>query len=415
MRLVLVLGLGALSLACGASSAGPPGSAPSNGGDAGSATGGNATAGVSAGALPSGAAAATGGTPGDAATSAGSGGVATAGDATNGNAGSGNAGTAGAAGAHPAPAFILGADVSWLLEDEAAGATYYDRGQKLELLALLKARGFNYIRIRTFVEPGALDGYAAGKPEAWCDLAHTIELAQRVRALGLGFLLDFHYSDDFADPGKQVKPSAWQNLAFTDLVKTVHDYTQHTLTALAAAGVSPDMVQIGNEITAGMLFPDGASSDANWPKLGQLLKAGAEATHGVDPSIRVMLHIEKGGDNATTRWWVDHALAEGVPFQILGQSCYTMYQGTPDSWQHNFADLVTRYPTLSFVIAEYSQEKRAANDIMRGLPDQRGLGTFIWEPTRWMEAVFDRQGQRYDGNALLDTYSKIAGDYGLAP
>jgi len=327
----------------------------------------------------------------------------------------GGSASGGVGGAPSAPSFILGADVSWLLEDEAAGATYYDRGQKLELLPLLKARGFNYIRIRTFVDPAATDGYANGKPEAWCDLEHTIELAKRVRALGMGFLLDFHYSDNFADPGKQVKPSAWQALPFDGLVQAVHDYTLQTLQALVAAGVTPDMVQIGNEITAGMLFPDGASSNENWPKLGQLLKAGASATQEVDSKIRIMLHIEKGGDNATTRWWVDHALAEKVPFQVLGQSCYTMYQGPPDSWQSNFTDLVTRYPTLSFVIAEYSQEKRAANDIMHALPDQRGLGTFIWEPTRWMEAVFDRQGERYDGNALLDTYSKIATDYGLAP
>jgi arabinogalactan endo-1,4-beta-galactosidase len=104
-----------------------------------------------------------------------------------------------------------------------------------------------------------------------------------------------------------------------------------------------------------------------------------------------------------------------VPFQVLGESCCTTYQGPPASWQANFDDLVTRYPTLSFVIAEYSQEKRVANDLMFGLPDHRGLGTFIWEPTRWLEAVFDRQGQRYQGNAYLETYSKIAKDYGLGP
>ena len=106
--------------------------------------------------------------------------------------------------------------------------------------------------------------------------------------------------------------------------------------------------------------------------------------------------------------------AQGVPFQILGQSCYTQYQGTPDAWQANFDDLVTRYPMLDFVIAEYSHEKRTANDIMFALPDRRGLGTFIWEPTRWMEAVFDRDGQRYEGNQHLETYSQIAADFALA-
>ncbi len=355
------------------------------------------------------------GVPSSAAGSAGSasGGNATGGAATAG-AGAGGGGAAG--GSAPSdPSFILGADVSWLLEDEAAGATYYDGEVKLDLLELLRARGFNYIRIRSFVDPAAAGGYAAGKSEAWCDVEHTIELAQRVRQLGMGILLDFHYSDDWADPSNQAKPAAWASLPFAELVQALHDYTFDTISALAAAGVKPDMVQIGNEITPGMLFPDGESSNENWPRLGQLLKAGASAVQEVDPNIRIMLHIEKGGDNATTRWWVDHAIAEDVPFQILGQSCYTQYQGTPDQWQANFEDLVTRYPDHRFVIAEYSQEKRRVSDIMRGLPEQRGLGSFIWEPTRWMEAVFDRNGQRYDANELLDVYSQIATDYGLLP
>jgi arabinogalactan endo-1,4-beta-galactosidase len=300
-----------------------------------------------------------------------------------------------------------------LLEDEAAGATYYDRGVKLDLLELLRARGFNYIRVRTFVNPAAPGGYAAGRPQAWCDLEHTIELAQRVRQQGMGFLLDFHYSDNWADPGKQVKPVAWAALSFAELVEAVHDYTFDTVTALAAAGVKPDLVQIGNEITPGMLFPDGESSNQNWPQLAQLLKAGAGAVKEVDPAIDIVLHIEKCGDNATSRWWFDAAIAEGVPFQIMAESCYTQYHGTPDEWQSNFDDLVTRYPEHRFLVAEYSHEKRRVNDIMFGLPSGKGLGTFIWEPTRWMEAVFDRDGQRYDANALLETYSQIASDYGL--
>jgi arabinogalactan endo-1,4-beta-galactosidase len=399
-------------LACGSGASSPAEpSAGSNAGGQSSAAGTNASSGTG-GAAGSTSAAGLAGNAGLAGAPRG-GAPSTGGSAGSAGTVSGDAGSAGGGGGPVPVAHILGADVSWLLEDEAAGATYYDGDQKLDLLALLKGRGFNYIRIRIFVDPSATGGYAAGKPESWCDLAHTIELAQRVRALGMGFLLDFHYSDNWADPGKQVKPAQWAALPFAELVTAVHDYSKATVAALKAAGVTPDMVQVGNEITPGMLFPDGSSENANWPKLGQLLKAGATAVQEVDPNIRIMLHIEKGGDNATTRWWVDHAIAEQVPFQILGQSCYTEFQGTPESWQANFADLVTRYPTLDFVIAEYSQEKRKANDIMRALPDQRGLGTFIWEPTRWMEAIFDRQGQRYDGNAWLDTYSQIADDYGL--
>jgi arabinogalactan endo-1,4-beta-galactosidase len=393
-------------LACGCGSQPTPGPAPMVEGDAaGSSATPLAGSGPAAG-MPS------GGQGGSGAGST-SGGGGQAGGSAGAGAG-GSAGSTSGGGGAELP-YILGADVSWLLEDEAAGASYYDGGVKLELLTLLKARGFNFIRVRTFVDPSAPEGYAAGKPEAWCDLAHTIELAQRVKQLGMGLLLDFHYSDNWADPGQQRKPAAWAALPFAELVEAVHDYTHDTISALVAAGVTPDMVQVGNEITPGMLFPDGSSEQSNWPQLAQLLKAGASAVHEVDPSIRIMLHIEKGGDNATTRWWVDQALAQGVPLQILGQSCYTEFQGTPEDWQANFDDLVTRYPDLDFVIAEYSHEKRRANDIMFGLPDRRGLGTFIWEPTRWMESIFDRDGQRYDGNQHLETFSQIASDFGVGP
>jgi arabinogalactan endo-1,4-beta-galactosidase len=395
--------LGAGLLACSSSASSPN---PSRMDDGGAGTVGVAGAGGTAG---------SGGLNGGPLDGGASGGTnaAAAGDAmTSGAGAAGNAGDAGAPSPHQ-PTFILGADVSWLLEDEAGGATYYDGGKQLDLLALLQARGFNYIRVRTFVNPAAAGGYAAGKPEAWCDLEHTIELAQRVKQRDMGLLLDFHYSDNWADPAKQQKPAAWAELPFEALVTAVHDYPLRTLSALRDAGALPELVQLGNEITPGVLFPDGSSETRNFPRLGQLLKAGARAVAEVDPSIRVMLHIEKCGDLETSRWWIDHALTEKIPFQILGQSCYTEHQGPVSGWQATFAELATRYPTLSFMIAEYSHEKRAANDLMHGMPDRRGLGTFIWEPTRWMEAVFDRDGQRYVANQHLDVYSQIATDYGL--
>ena len=227
--------------------------------------------------------------------------------------------------------------------------------------------------------------------------------------------LDIHYSDTWADPHKQETPAAWKDLPLNVLKDSVYNYTLAVLNYYKSKNLTPEMVQVGNEITPGMLFPDGSSEDSNWPQLAELLKAGASAVHEVDPNIRIMFHIEKCGDNATTRWWVDQALAQGVPLRILGQSCYTEHHGTPDTWQANFDDLVTRYPELYFVIAEYSHEKRRANEIMFGLPDRRGLGTFIWEPTRWMEAIFDRNGQRYDGNQHLETFSQIASDFGIGP
>ena len=127
-----------------------------------------------------------------------------------------------------------------------------------------------------------------------------------------------------------------------------------------------------------------------------------------------MLQIERCNDNDASRWWLDDALRQGVTFDILAQSCYTAYHGTPSEWQANFADLAQRYPELSFVIGEYSHEKRAVNDLLFALPERRGLGSFIWEPTRWMESIFDRgPDQSYHTNALIDLYPTMASDYGL--
>ena len=153
------------------------------------------------------------------------------------------------------------------------------------------------------------------------------------------------------------------------------------------------MVQIGNEITPG-LMTDRGGSVRNWNQLGQLLKAGISAVKEVDPKILVMLHIDKGGDNAATRRWLEAALSEGLQFDVLGESCYTRWQGTPAGWKANFEDLAARYTTLSFVIAEVGFEVKEASEIMRSIPNGRGLGTFVWEPTSNLngQALFDNTG-----------------------
>ena len=125
-----------------------------------------------------------------------------------------------------------------------------------------------------------------------------------------------------------------------------------------------------------------------------MLKAGIAGVKDVDPGILIVLHIDKGGDNTGSRAWVDAALAHGVSFDILGESCYTRYQGLPAKWKANFDDLAARYPKLTFLVAEVAYETAESNDIMRGLPDHRGLGTFIWEPTQRgnQQQLFDNNG-----------------------
>ena len=210
-------------------------------------------------------------------------------------------------------------------------------------------------------------------------------MAKARKAAGMGLLIDFHYSDSWSDPGKQFTPAAWASLSFPDLVQKTHDWTEDAIAQLKAAGAEPDMVQVGNEITPGMMvdhLPDHGGTTKNWDQLSQLLKAGISGVTDVDPKIWIMLHIDKGGNNPVTRTWVDNALSHGVHFDILGESCYTQWQGQPETWKANFDDLVTRYPNLYFVCAEVADAVRPANDIMHDLPDHRGLGTFIWEPTQ---------------------------------
>jgi arabinogalactan endo-1,4-beta-galactosidase len=409
-------GLGSSGAAAGSVSA-----AGAGGGAVGAGSGGMA---ASAGAAQSGA-----GRGGSAGTIAGAGTGGSAGGSTGGSAGASTGGSAGASTVYR-PSFILGADITITLEDEHWGATYTDAGVRKSVEQVLKDHGFNFIRINTFVDPGASGGYAASPqvmPEPFRDLAHTIELAQRVKRIGLGFLLDLHYSDTWTNPGSQPTPAAWAGLGIAALETRVHDYTREALTQLKAANAMPDMVQIGNEIVNGMLFEVGHVTSNNFTNFARLLKAGIAAVRAVDPAIQIMLHIEKCNQTETSKWWLDGVLAQGVAFDILGQSCYAPtgshagYQGSPTAWASTFATLANDYPNLKFVIAEYSAEQRAANDVMFNLPNRRGLGTFNWDPTRAYDThpnvpLFSAGNAWNDYiaiPAMMGLYDQMARDYGL--
>jgi arabinogalactan endo-1,4-beta-galactosidase len=322
--------------------------------------------------------------------------------------------------------YLLGADVSWVQEEEDSGVTYVDGGVTQDIFAILKQHGFNAVRLRLFNDPSSpcrtsdsgdqTCGYQfenANRAQPYCDLAHTVQMAVRAKAAGMRFLLDFHFSDTWADPDDQNKPLSWEGLDFAALTAAVASFTTDSLRAFQAAGALPDMVQLGNEITAGMLFPDGSTSGSNFPAFATLLKAGISAVRAVDPVIRVMLHIEKPNDFATSDWWISSALANGVEFDVLAQSCYPEWQGTAAQWSPSFAELAAKYPTMDFVIAEYSQEKRAVNDFSFNLPNAHGLGSFVWEPTQWGETLFDRTGNQAVANDLFALYDQMAVDYGL--
>jgi arabinogalactan endo-1,4-beta-galactosidase len=303
--------------------------------------------------------------------------------------------------------FLIGADISWVDADEAGGAKYFENGVQTDVFQIFKDYKFNCIRLRIFVNPAASGGYSS---QGYCDLAHTMKMAKRIYGAGMYFLLDFHYSDTWADPSNQKKPSAWNSLAFAPLTDTVYAYTKNVITQLKNQGTPPHMCQIGNEINPGMLLNDGSTN--NWTNLGALLKAGIKGVKDVDSTIKVCAHLAWGNDYASTKWWMDAAIAQGVKFDVLGESCYTEWHGQPADWKANFDSLVKHYPNMKFMIAEYSKMKREANDVIFGLPNERGIGTFIWEPTRWDEPTFTRSGNNYTPDSLMNLYPKMSKDYG---
>jgi hypothetical protein len=305
---------------------------------------------------------------------------------------------------------MIGADISWLPEIEAGAGRFAqgarqvrEHGAPVDAITLLRRHGFNTIRLRIFVNPENPGGYSPGT--GFCGLDSTLSMARRVKAAGMQLLLDFHYSDYWADPQQQNKPLAWAGLEYGALRDTVRSYTSSVLRALQDQGTAPDMVQIGNEINHGLLWPDGHV--ANLDQLAGLLQAGVEGTEAVAPGIPVMMHIALGGQNDEARFWLDNMIARGVRFDVIGLSYYPRWHGTLEDLSANLNDLVARYRKPVNVV-EYSDFKRPVHDIVFGLPNDLGKGAAIWEPIGWRSGLFDREGRVTD---LMQTYDSLSAEY----
>jgi len=298
---------------------------------------------------------------------------------------------------------MLGADISFLPQLEDRGMKFSDKGVEKDPLLILKDHGFNYVRLRIFNDPARDSGYSKGR--GFCDLEHTKKMARRVKAAGMKLLLDFHYSDNWADPGKQYEPAAWRNLSFTALKKVLYDYTREVVTALKDQGTLPDMVQVGNEINHGIVWPEG--NIKNLDSLAQLLSAGTAAVRSVDPRIVIMLHIALGGQNEESVFFLDQMLARGATFDVIGESYYPKWHGTLDDLRDNLNDLVRRYGK-DVIVVEYSAKKEEVNKIVFELPGGKGKGTCIWEPLSTWEKFFDTSGK---ANELIGVYDEISAKF----
>jgi arabinogalactan endo-1,4-beta-galactosidase len=315
-----------------------------------------------------------------------------------------------------ADSLAKGADISWLPQMEATGYKFYsDQGKEEDCFKILKDHGINSIRLRTFVNPS--DDKASGH----CSKEETVAMAVRAQKWGMKVMINFHYSDSWADPAKQNKPNAWVGHDFPTLLNDLYNYTFEVMTALKTAGISPEWVQVGNEIPGGMVYPEG--SVANWPQLAQLINKGYEAIKAVSPASKVILHIDQGNNNSRFHWWFDAAKANGAKYDIIGLSYYPYWlEGKPDYTLSiselgiNLKDLVTRYGKEVMVVEVGGEDSKAQNTFdmlvavqkkVREVPAGKGLGVFYWEPQgarSWSHYALSAWGEDGKPTKAMDAF-----------
>ena len=286
-----------------------------------------------------------------------------------------------------AQTFAKGADVGWLQQMEATGYVFYNnQGVAQDCFQILKDKGINSIRLRVFVNP------SDDKVSGHCRQDEVVTMAKRATTMGFRIMVDFHYSDSWADPGKQVKPAAWAKHTFRQLVTDVYDHTFAVMSALKDAGVAPEWVQIGNEIRGGMLRPDGNTS--NYRQLAQLITSGYKAVKAVSARSKVIVHLDRGNDNQLYRTFFDNLTRNGALYDVIGMSYYPYwlkqdYTASINDLVHNLNDMVSRYGK-EVIVVEVGGEATAVQNTydmliavqkaVRSVPDSKGLGVFYWEP-----------------------------------
>ncbi|WP_454191324.1 glycoside hydrolase family 53 protein [Paenibacillus sp. Marseille-Q7038] len=324
--------------------------------------------------------------------------------------------------------YVKGVDISMLKEVEDLDGAYYLGEEQKDLFEILQIKGLNTVRLRLWVNPYDEEGkpYMGGTN----DLETTIELAKRAKAHGMQFMLDFHYSDFWADPKKQDKPKAWQSYTGERLEEEVYRYTREVLEVCRLCDVMPDLVQIGNETTNGMLWPEGktptyvpekqsfeeteaAQWDKSYDSLAALLKAGVRAAREAGP-VKIILHLDAGGQNVLYRTWFDEMSKRKVDYDIIGLSYYPIWHGGLEDLQFNLEDISTRFNKEVLVVETaygHTTESLSGADIfteemskiagypptvegqgqflqdlmetVRKVPDGKGLGIVYWEPA-WL-------------------------------
>jgi arabinogalactan endo-1,4-beta-galactosidase len=331
---------------------------------------------------------------------------------------------------NPQSGFIYGGDFSLLKKIEDGGGIYKIEGQAKPALEIFIENGYNYGRVRLFNNPNGIGPVCNS-------LEYTIALSKKIKDAGMKLLLDFHYSDTWADPGKQFKPKAWEGISFEILTDSVYSYSKNVILAMKAAGVLPDMVQVGNEITPGMIWPDGKiykESGEDWNSFCTLLKAGIKGVKEAYGSsqVPIMIHIDKGGDQGATEYFFRKITEQGVKFDIIGQSYYPWWHGTFSDLEKNLTWMSANYnkdiiivETAYYANGYYPEPSQWVFDIQPYPPTPQGQfdflvkldsiahnfpkvkGIFYWEPEGILisdpkiyflgRSLFDKDGNAFKG------------------
>lgn len=285
--------------------------------------------------------------------------------------------------------FIKGMDLSTLTELEKCGAKYYDDGKEMDVLDIMKKYDVDTIRIRIWNDPWSENGesYGAGGN----NLPTSLEIAKKVTEAGFGVLLNFHYSDFWADPGKQIKPKAWASYSVEELESAVHDYTLETMRTFLHEGVNITMVQVGNELSKGLLWPEGHVP--NYDNIAKFVNAGIRAVRKADKEriadglhpeldkIPIMIHLDNGGNNELYREWFDNFTKRGEDFEIIGLSYYPFWHGTLQMLEDNMNDIAGRYGkdlvvaevSMGFTMEDYKEYEKLSDDERKGYATKPSL------------------------------------------
>lgn len=327
--------------------------------------------------------------------------------------------------------FLKGMDLSTLAELEKCGAKYYDGGAEMDILDIMKKYDVDTIRIRLWNDPWSKTGESYGAGEN--DFATSLAIAKKVTEAGFGVLLNFHYSDFWADPGKQIKPKAWADYGVAELEQAVYDFTLETMRTFLEEGVNITMVQVGNELSNGLLWPEGKVP--NYDNIATFVNAGIRAVRKADAEyqarvqageakalgvrgqklakIPVMIHLDNGGNNALYREWFDNFMKRGEEFEIIGLSYYPFWHGTLQMLNDNMNDIAERYGkeliiaevSMGYTMEDYKKYEQLSDEERKGYATRPALVEKIEYP-------MTKQGQYDFMQDFLHRISHIEGGLG---